>query len=196
MVTLRSCIRCAARYHELVGQRHDGALRVLVVLAETETCNQQALGSRAGFDKATGTYPIDRMVQARLVEVRAGGSRQQAAPAFFPDHREAERPGYDGPGSPIGRGLADRDDDGRRNRRFETAPRSHHQRRVRSRELTGKSDGRTQAEFRRRYIGRPEASARRQARAGGTKTVTGTPSNLHLPGVTRRPVSEFAQGKR
>lgn len=40
---------------------------ILVVLAEMESCDQQTLGSRAGFDKATGTYVIDRMTQAGLI---------------------------------------------------------------------------------------------------------------------------------
>lgn len=41
---------------------------ILVVLAEVTTCDQQTLGARAGFDKATGTYLIDRMAQAGLIE--------------------------------------------------------------------------------------------------------------------------------
>ena len=43
---------------------------ILVVLAEEITCDQQTLGSRAGFDKATGTYLIDRMVKNGLLHVR------------------------------------------------------------------------------------------------------------------------------
>lgn len=43
---------------------------VLVVLAEEEVCDQQTLGSRAGFDKATGTYLIDRMTQSGLVKAQ------------------------------------------------------------------------------------------------------------------------------
>jgi MarR family transcriptional regulator, lower aerobic nicotinate degradation pathway regulator len=42
----------------------------LVVLAEMQTCDQQTLGSRAGFDKATGTYLIDRLVDSGLVETQ------------------------------------------------------------------------------------------------------------------------------
>ncbi|MEN0137853.1 MAG: MarR family winged helix-turn-helix transcriptional regulator [Rhodococcus sp. (in: high G+C Gram-positive bacteria)] len=41
---------------------------ILVVLAEEETCDQQTLGSRAGFDKASGSYLIDRMTHSGLVE--------------------------------------------------------------------------------------------------------------------------------
>ncbi|RPD91832.1 MarR family transcriptional regulator [Candidatus Pantoea deserta] len=43
---------------------------ILVVLAEEITCDQQTLGSRAGFDKATGTYLIDRMVKNDLLHVK------------------------------------------------------------------------------------------------------------------------------
>lgn len=42
---------------------------ILVVLAEEQTCDQQTLGQRAGFDKATGTYVIDRMSKGGLVTV-------------------------------------------------------------------------------------------------------------------------------
>lgn len=42
---------------------------ILVVLAEEIACDQQTLGSRAGFDKATGTYLIDRMNKNDLVRV-------------------------------------------------------------------------------------------------------------------------------
>ncbi|MDF3308384.1 MarR family winged helix-turn-helix transcriptional regulator [Rhodococcus sp. T2V] len=41
---------------------------ILVVLAEMKTCDQQTLGSRAGFDKATGTYLIDKMSKSGLVK--------------------------------------------------------------------------------------------------------------------------------
>ncbi|MCU5775274.1 MarR family transcriptional regulator [Erwiniaceae bacterium BAC15a-03b] len=40
---------------------------ILVILAECEKCDQQTLGMRAGFDKATGTYVIDRMVNSGLI---------------------------------------------------------------------------------------------------------------------------------
>ncbi|WP_165465713.1 MarR family winged helix-turn-helix transcriptional regulator [Enterobacter cloacae] len=42
---------------------------ILVVLAEETTCDQQTLGNRAGFDKATGTYVIDRMTKSGLLNV-------------------------------------------------------------------------------------------------------------------------------
>lgn len=42
---------------------------ILVVLAEETRCDQQTLGNRAGFDKATGTYVIDRMNKSGLVTV-------------------------------------------------------------------------------------------------------------------------------
>ncbi|WP_236722713.1 MarR family winged helix-turn-helix transcriptional regulator [Pantoea latae] len=42
---------------------------ILVVLAEESRCDQQTLGSRAGFDKATGTYLIDRMSKSGLISV-------------------------------------------------------------------------------------------------------------------------------
>ncbi|MBK0001696.1 MULTISPECIES: MarR family winged helix-turn-helix transcriptional regulator [Erwiniaceae] len=42
---------------------------ILVVLAEETCCDQQTLGNRAGFDKATGTYVIDRMTKSGLVSV-------------------------------------------------------------------------------------------------------------------------------
>ncbi|ROR05754.1 MarR family winged helix-turn-helix transcriptional regulator [Erwinia sp. JUb26] len=42
---------------------------ILVVLAEETCCDQQTLGNRAGFDKATGTYVIDRMTKSGLVNV-------------------------------------------------------------------------------------------------------------------------------
>ncbi|MFA1647140.1 MAG: MarR family winged helix-turn-helix transcriptional regulator, partial [Enterobacteriaceae bacterium] len=43
---------------------------ILVVLAEETSCDQQTLGSRAGFDKATGTYVIDRMSKSGLLTVQ------------------------------------------------------------------------------------------------------------------------------
>lgn len=42
---------------------------ILVVLKEEQSCDQQTLGSRAGFDKATGTYVIDQMSKSDLVSV-------------------------------------------------------------------------------------------------------------------------------
>lgn len=52
---------------------------VLVVLAEVQRCDQQTLGLRAGFDKATGTYVIDRMARAGLIvtEVDADNRRRK-----------------------------------------------------------------------------------------------------------------------
>ena len=43
---------------------------ILVVLAEETRCDQQTLGNRAGFDKATGTYVIDRMSKSGLLTVQ------------------------------------------------------------------------------------------------------------------------------
>lgn len=43
---------------------------ILVVLAEETCCDQQTLGNRAGFDKATGTYVIDRMTKSGLISVK------------------------------------------------------------------------------------------------------------------------------
>lgn len=40
---------------------------ILVVLAEMDSCDQQTLGNRAGFDKATGTYLIDKMSKSGLI---------------------------------------------------------------------------------------------------------------------------------
>lgn len=42
---------------------------ILVVLGEESVCDQQTLGNRAGFDKATGTYVIDRMNKSGLLHV-------------------------------------------------------------------------------------------------------------------------------
>jgi len=42
---------------------------ILVVLEEETSCDQQTLGNRAGFDKATGTYVIDRMSKSGLLNV-------------------------------------------------------------------------------------------------------------------------------
>lgn len=42
---------------------------ILVVLAEQTSCDQQTLGNRAGFDKATGTYVIDQMSKSGMVNV-------------------------------------------------------------------------------------------------------------------------------
>ncbi|MDI9223986.1 MarR family transcriptional regulator [Pantoea sp. EA-12] len=52
---------------------------VLVVLAEDHVCDQQTLGNRAGFDKATGTYLIDRMTKSGLLQVEtdAGNRRRK-----------------------------------------------------------------------------------------------------------------------
>jgi len=43
---------------------------ILVVLKEETSCDQQTLGNRAGFDKATGTYVIDRMSKSGLLQVQ------------------------------------------------------------------------------------------------------------------------------
>ncbi len=40
----------------------------LVVLAELGTCDQKTLGSRVSFDKATGSYVVERMSQSGLIE--------------------------------------------------------------------------------------------------------------------------------
>ncbi len=52
---------------------------ILVVLAEDHVCDQQTLGNRAGFDKATGTYLIDRMTKSGLLQVEtdAGNRRRK-----------------------------------------------------------------------------------------------------------------------
>lgn len=42
---------------------------ILVVLAEQGSSDQQTLGNRAGFDKATGTYVIDHMSKNGLLSV-------------------------------------------------------------------------------------------------------------------------------
>jgi len=52
---------------------------ILVVLEEETICDQQTLGNRAGFDKATGSYLIDRMSKGGLlcVEVDADNRRRK-----------------------------------------------------------------------------------------------------------------------
>lgn len=50
---------------------------ILVVLAEETSCDQQTLGSRAGFDKATGTYLIDRMSKSGLLQVETDASNRR-----------------------------------------------------------------------------------------------------------------------
>ena len=52
---------------------------ILVVLDEETICDQQTLGNRAGFDKATGSYLIDRMSKGGLlcVEVDADNRRRK-----------------------------------------------------------------------------------------------------------------------
>ena len=50
---------------------------ILVVLAEETTCDQQTLGNRAGFDKATGTYVIDRMTKSGLLTVQTDPSNRR-----------------------------------------------------------------------------------------------------------------------
>ena len=50
---------------------------ILVVLDEEITCDQQTLGNRAGFDKATGTYVIDRMYKSGLVNVETDANNRR-----------------------------------------------------------------------------------------------------------------------
>lgn len=50
---------------------------ILVVLAEERSCDQQTLGSRAGFDKATGTYMIDRMTKGGLLTVSVDAANRR-----------------------------------------------------------------------------------------------------------------------
>ena len=62
---------------------------VLVVLAEEGSCDQQTLGQRAGFDKATGTYIIDRMSKAGLVTVETDASNRRRKQVSLTDAGEA-----------------------------------------------------------------------------------------------------------
>ena len=50
---------------------------ILVVLAEERVCDQQTLGNRAGFDKATGTYVIDRMSKSGLLHVETDATNRR-----------------------------------------------------------------------------------------------------------------------
>ncbi|WP_245840122.1 MarR family winged helix-turn-helix transcriptional regulator [Pantoea rwandensis] len=50
---------------------------ILVVLAEETVCDQQTLGNRAGFDKATGTYVIDRMSKSGLLKVETDATNRR-----------------------------------------------------------------------------------------------------------------------
>jgi DNA-binding MarR family transcriptional regulator len=50
---------------------------ILVVLAEERVSDQQTLGNRAGFDKATGTYVIDRMTKSGLLNVETDASNRR-----------------------------------------------------------------------------------------------------------------------
>ncbi len=50
---------------------------ILVVLAEETECDQQTLGNRAGFDKATGTYVIDRMTKSGLLNVKTDSNNRR-----------------------------------------------------------------------------------------------------------------------
>ncbi|MDF7647692.1 winged helix-turn-helix transcriptional regulator [Pantoea sp. Acro-805] len=50
---------------------------ILVVLAEEKVCDQQTLGNRAGFDKATGTYVIDRMSKSGLLNVETDATNRR-----------------------------------------------------------------------------------------------------------------------
>lgn len=59
---------------------------ILVVLAEETTCDQQTLGNRAGFDKATGTYVIDRMTKSGLLTVQTDpANRRRKLVAMTPE---------------------------------------------------------------------------------------------------------------
>lgn len=59
---------------------------ILVVLAEETLCDQQTLGNRAGFDKATGTYIIDRMSKSRLLSVKTDpGNRRRKLVSMTPE---------------------------------------------------------------------------------------------------------------
>lgn len=59
---------------------------ILVVLAEETTCDQQTLGHRAGFDKATGTYVIDRMTKSGLLHVEVDPeNRRRKRVSMTPD---------------------------------------------------------------------------------------------------------------
>lgn len=62
---------------------------VLVVLAEEDGCDQQSVGSRAGFDKATGTYLIDRMSQSGLIQAQVDpANRRRKLVSLTPLGRE------------------------------------------------------------------------------------------------------------
>ncbi len=50
---------------------------ILVVLDEETVCDQQTLGNRAGFDKATGTYVIDRMSKSGLLNVETDATNRR-----------------------------------------------------------------------------------------------------------------------
>lgn len=50
---------------------------ILVVLEEEGVCDQQTLGSRAGFDKATGTYLIDRMSKSGFINVETDSNNRR-----------------------------------------------------------------------------------------------------------------------
>lgn len=59
---------------------------ILVVLKEESSCDQQTLGSRAGFDKATGTYVIDQMSKSGLVSVVTdAANRRRKLVSMTPD---------------------------------------------------------------------------------------------------------------
>ncbi|WP_380178271.1 MarR family winged helix-turn-helix transcriptional regulator [Kalamiella sp. sgz302252] len=59
---------------------------ILVVLAEDGECDQQTLGNRAGFDKATGTYIIDRMRKNGLLNVVTdSANRRRKLVSMTPD---------------------------------------------------------------------------------------------------------------
>lgn len=59
---------------------------ILVVLAEEISCDQQTLGNRAGFDKATGTYVIDRMTKSGLLQVETDvNNRRRKLVSMTPD---------------------------------------------------------------------------------------------------------------
>lgn len=50
---------------------------ILVVLEEETICDQQTLGGRAGFDKATGTYLIERMSKSGLINVETDSNNRR-----------------------------------------------------------------------------------------------------------------------
>lgn len=62
---------------------------ILVVLAEETVCDQQTLGNRAGFDKATGTYVIDRMNKSGLLHVETDPENRRRKRVSMTEEGEA-----------------------------------------------------------------------------------------------------------